>query len=282
MLRLYPVASIKKNFKTTKKKHFELLDEIITSSKADDILNFAFTNAGRTKQHLFLFNNPVGYDKAKKHTFYPQFLKNTKESNGVFISNYMFRQTYTISAVIRASGVFQNLNLDFYQPVSVEITKEYLLLRLTKLEKNPKSYLPAYEVFTYKRKKEDEDVMKEFINHINTTLGCSIYALDLNRGVKKLWEDDLIDAMYVRYKDTTSTVSVSMDEDYTYKDQNPEGYKIAMGAPLMKHIFRFLKDNTNKYCDFYTDPTEGIIAFNKYPNDINQINNVVSEILKNN
>jgi hypothetical protein len=55
-----------------------------------------------------------------------------------------------------------------------------------------------------------------------------------------------------------------------------------MASPLRKLTFRFLDNPNGDFCDFFTDPTDGIISFNKYPTNINQIKNVVSEIIRNN
>ena len=173
------------------------------------------------------------------------------------------------------------LQMVFLQPIQIVITPNAIILKLTILERNPNSYLDDYEVIKHTRETEDDILFQNIANHFRLTFNSEFPSLDINRGVKYLWENDMIDALSVKYKRETSMATEVMDEDYTFKQQNPVRYNEVITSPLRKHAFRFITDTVD-YCDFVTDPTAGNISFHKYPSDSNQINNVISEILRNN
>jgi len=129
-------------------------------------------------------------------------------------------------------------------------------------------------------KVNDESIVIETINqHFN---GLMPSVCDLNRGIKHLWDDDIVDSKYAKWKKNRSTTTETMDENYTLKNQYPVIYQDLINSPLRKMIFKYLPDDEQLPDHFTIDPGNGQISIPLYPNNENQNKNVVTEIISNN
>lgn len=89
-------------------------------------------------------------------------------------------------------------------PIKIEQNDEIMLIRSFVLERDPSNYsgrplLKAVRNF---------DEMKLALDLVQLGLP----ALDINKGVKSLWESKAVDAPRVRYKESGSTNTVDMDD----------------------------------------------------------------------
>lgn len=280
LLRLFPVSVIKENFETENRVQNSMINEIIRNYPTEVIINFAVQNFSFTKQHVYFFHSN-GNNFRADHGFNPENLRNSTVENEIRTDTYLIRQRYNLVVTSIQNDNISRLNLDFFQPFQIVISPTSFYIRLTILERNPNSYLEDYEVIRYSRENDDDIQISEICNYFQDNLNFGSVVLDINRGVKSLWQNDLIDAISVKYKRDTSVATEVMDENYTFKTQYPERYNEVMASPLRRHTFRFLNNNED-YCDFMTDPSAGTLSFNKYPSNLNQISNVISAILRNN
>lgn len=282
LLRLFPIAVVKTAFPSLRGTQPVILDQIASSASEAVVNGFVVANFGFVKKHISLFELP----DVNIHS-----LDNVNDLlNGELIDKvvtqdsiryiYLFQHIYDVPATLETDGSFHRLAVAFKQPISIEITRTRLIVSLTILERNPKNYLHGYLVYNAKRRVEDKDLVEALLVKLAETFPPASL-LDINQGVKSLWENDLIDARAVKYRRDSSVATEVMDENFTYKERYPERYLEVIQAPLKKHTFRFLQ-NHDQYCDFESDPSAGILSFNKYPSELNQIENVVREILDQN
>ncbi|MGI6339382.1 MAG: hypothetical protein ACOXZV_08410 [Bacteroidales bacterium] len=279
LLRLYPVSVVKSNFDTDNRVQIPMLHEIVSKIPREAINEFAVNNLGFTKQHVFIFNNPVRFHDAASHNFKPESHYVSFNNEGIKSDVYFIEQDYNLIVSEKENGNIARMVLRFRQPMVIELNINHIILKFTILERSPSSYLDDYEVLKFTRVFEDEQIVEQFVQHFRSIYSADLHRLDINRGVKHLWNNNFIDAISIKYKRTASMATEVMDEDFTFKSQYPEKFNEVMLSPLRKHAFRFLI-NQDDYCDFVVDPTEGMLSFNKYPTSINQIYNVITEILR--
>jgi hypothetical protein len=92
---------------------------------------------------------------------------------------------------------------------------------------------------------------------------AALVPADLNKGVKKLWEDSYLESTRSNFKKQFSTSSETMDEEKGIKEHYPELYAIMQKAPLYTTIFE-VKDDNSTVESFSADPSHGIIGFTSY------------------
>lgn len=282
LLRLFPVAAVKSHFNPDSKTQTEILSELNGRSDAD-IVQFAFGNFDFTRQHVFLFGHSASVASLVNIDFIdPTFLVSRHHVDGKLELNYLYKHKYDVDAK-DSQGAYQKMEVHFRQPMRLVFESGLLKVFFTILERNPSAYLPDYEIFRYKRRVDDHEIISYIIDAFYAgTKNRAISELDLNKGVKALWHVDEIDARSVRFKDEHSIVHEVMDENNTFKQKYPTKYAEVIKAPLRKHLFRFLNNTANDYGEFECDPTAGTLSFNKYATNVTTISNVLSKIIAGN
>jgi hypothetical protein len=282
LLKLYPVALIKKEFITGSKTQSPILEEISQSYNMDTIKEFAFDYFGFTKQRIFVFNNPAGLSAGGHKFRLGERISTSNNNNGVQIDRFLLIQSYNVFLIPSTDYPDYQIHLNFFQPLVIEFENDHIIFKFTILERTASSYLPNATVLKSERVKEDIDIVEDFKTHYLEMYGDELIPLDITPGVKFLWEQDIIDARSVKYKKESSFATDDMDEDFTFKQKYPNEFRTLILAPLGKHVFKFLEDNGNDYCNFACEPQEGIISFHKYPTNLNQTQNVTYQILSHN
>lgn len=278
LLRLLPVVELKKLVKDPKgKNQIILIQEIQNFMTLDQIKSELVKNYGYLKQHVYIFSLGGTLSTKVIHGLIEGHF------NSSITKNYFFKKyIYKVKAIDNrpngsTTGVLETIDVVFLQPCSTEIRNNCLIIGFTILEKSLNSYLPQHRIYEG-ISDEDED---SIVSKIESKLNGAIQRLDINKGVKWMWENDIIDSKYVTFKRTSSTTREVMDEDLTFKNSYPIDYKEVLNSPLQNTIFRVL-GNQNKFCDFVSNPSEGTVSIRKYPDNINQIENVISEIIRKN
>jgi hypothetical protein len=237
-------------------------------------LDFAVQKFSFTKQNVQLLSHKLKMPKAIELDLFagttPFAIHVTQNGTAKFYFMDVHYQLHVLD-----KGTFTSYKITFKQPVKVEITKELILLQSTIMEKKIAPFFPSMEILKEEKLTPEEILFEQMLNH------STLEAMDINKGVKQLWHDDLVDCPYITWKKSRSVSTERMDEEYTLKQQYPDLFKQIMSAPLNKTGFKFIKD-VQHYLDFQTEPLLGRLSFNKYPSHINQIDNVVKKILSKN
>jgi hypothetical protein len=92
------------------------------------------------------------------------------------------------------------------------------------------------------------------------TLGSEIARLDINKGVKFLWDSSVIDAGRPCWKNALSTRTESMDAQYLMKTADPEAYRQAIRSPLSKTVFRVLDPSRGWPEYLMVDASNGLVS----------------------
>ena len=123
------------------------------------------------------------------------------------------------------------------------------------MNKKPEAYVTGgRHVVRSRREPADRDLLEEFYP---TSGDC---VLDLNRGIKTLWDANEYDAPSVQYRRSRSTLRQIMDEEFTIKRDDPKTYADLIGKPLgTTRLIITQEDPCIRY--FVTDPTQGRLTF---------------------
>ena len=277
LLKLFPVKALKDNFPTDLKTQDEIISEIAIPQNSAPIFNFVGENFSLTKQHIHIYNHNMGDNyKNIDATFLPHKpYKNAKSKTE--ISFFYF---YDLPFSVYITDPFEKTEIKFYWPFKVTLDKKHLYIQFVILEKNINSYFPDDRKVVFSEKSiEEEKIVEGIVNHLNVKNRITI--CDLNKGIKKMWDQDLVDSKYVKYKKSKSTTTEAMDETYTVKKQYPLIYKELINAPLNKTIFQFIDDANDEYCEHFSiDPSEGKISIPTFPKNVIHIDNVVRKIIQ--
>jgi hypothetical protein len=268
LLELFPVKSLRQTFQSKGAK-----DEICSAAAADPqppqikkVAEFVDSHFACCKQHIYVF---VG----DENTMLPDaVMVGEKVLDGVVHAGvahalYMSRVTYDI--VLR--DPLEETTLDFLWPIKIELRQPYLIVRFVVLQKNASSY---FDRPTYVAGKNLDE--KSILNGIIAGLAPA----DINKGIKKLWSDGIIDSTRGLFKKPHSTTEEIMDEEMGIKANNPDLYAIMQESPLYTSLFE-VADAENSIREFSTDPSRGLIGFSSY-SEQGDADGIVEQIISNN
>lgn len=273
LLNIYPVDLLKAEFDVQGRRKEDVIETIIKKASEQEVLKFSKGNQDVTRQHVFIFENKPqtlrGFPKPALSDYVPVFTKYERERIEEF---YAIEVEYTVVV----GPPYRDLTLKFLWPVSVLAETQYTRVTFTILEKNVDAYLGTNErAINTKRNLDEESILSVLISSLPDTLALA--RADINKGVKKLWADDKIDSVASRWKEARLTMTSTMDKKYLLKRDEPEKYKDAIKAPLLKTLFVALtKDDFP--AQFAVEPSEGELMLNRFVNT-GEVENVVRAIL---
>jgi hypothetical protein len=268
LLDLFPVKCLKEAWPDKKGTKEEICKELAGERELERIAKFLDDYFNFCKQHVHVFKvdsatipNSAGAAKLiRKAT--------GAEPHGL----YTARVKYTV--VLR--DPFQETTVDFLWPLRIDIIgKQQLLLRFVVLEKDIGTRVNR-PVIRADRSLDEPDIIEPLQQELDFA------GLDLNKGVKKLWSTDYMDARRTNYKKPNSTAWEAMDEARGIKKDNPELYALLMRSPLYDTLFIIPATENRKEVALWIDPTRGTIRFPRYAENMGDTDNVIREILKKN
>jgi len=265
LLELFPVSVLRHGW-----EHKGTKEELCYAAAADAsdpdrerVAKFVDEYLGCCKQHVYV------YSHNGEVTLPDSVLSGEKVLEGKSHALYVIRTTYNV--VLR--DPLEEQTLEFLWPLRVELTAEYMVVRFVVLEKNPSSYFER-PVYVGGKSVDEKAVLAEISNGL-------LKPADLNKGLKKLWADGIIDSFKTKFKKTISTAAETMDEERGIKEHNPELYTILQESPLYLTVFQ-IQEEKSKIGTFSADPSNGIIGFTHYSEAKEDTDVVIDEILKNN
>lgn len=281
LLRLFPVDIVRERFPGIPGYQDELIKSIIEQHDERAILNFSFDNFDYSKQHIYLFKHDINdlssLPESLLKNIESQF-RNLDESSLTFF--YWLDLRYDVILINPIEQTF----IDFKWPVKVVIDKGLIIITFAIIERNIKLLLKQI----YKNRKsfitgkniEEQSIVNLFTKELRNFGNVSPY--NLEKGVKELWKNDIVDAVYVNYKKSKSTSVEYMDEELTLKEQYNTLYEEIMYAPLYKIVLKFLID-IDKYGDHLTvDPSIGVITLSTFSKSKERPINAIRKILEKN
>ena len=275
LIKGFSVSSLKNvyNLEESKGRQYELIRYIIKNNSEQSIKDVFFDNFSLLKQHVYVYDGHGVFMDGwlDKH---PSLYSTQKVSKSEIIYNFLFLTTFSFYNM--SKGVPQNL--EFYNPVQIIQKGNKLIIHINILERDLKSIVDDI-ITTANRDFNDLKILESIMEFLPQTIYLS--PLDVNRGIKTLWDEDEIDALRVKFTNSKSISSDSMHERLLVKRDYPDKYKEIIEAPLSSTSFEVLiKDDLIRF--FSTDPSRGTFNFVQFPTVRYGINELINLVLKNN
>lgn len=275
LLKGFPVASLKSHFNEKINLQRDLINKVLDSNSYSIINDFVFQNFNFLKQHIYFFESNNTINIAPWKPFPSSYIGNYTINNKP-TSNSLLEVNYKVFDI----KVGAEVDFNFLVPIQIRKIKSYTIISINTLERDLSSYF-SYKVFVNsKTGKKDKDILQQIKDSLSG--GTSIIPLDLNKGIKHLWEIDKVDAKQVQFKNSNSKRTEVMDEDGLYKKVYPSEYQNIKNKPLDRNVFKILDNIDGKIDIFTADASKGIITISNYPKSASSVFNIVDEIINNN
>jgi hypothetical protein len=119
------------------------------------------------------------------------------------------------------------------------------------------------------------------LSHLKNVLD-DLKPLDINKGIKYLWNRDRFDGIRTKYRKPDSMVTEAMDAGKGIKHTYPDTYKAMIKSPLYDSIFKMDAEDKTSIKAFSSDPTLGYLGFSAYSENRGDTDNFVSEVIGHN
>lgn len=277
LLKLYPVKLVKEEFNPDETNQVEIIQEIVNNNSSDIIKKFAVDNHLNTKQHVYFYSLSSSFIRT---AFNLNNLDLVLQEELFENSIYYFKFLPKIEYDVVLGSPFEETILNFIQPVTVCVSQKILIIHATIMEKNIDYYFGDRKVYEANKTHGEDQIIQKIIEHFTNFF--VVEPLDLNKGIKELWKNDVIDSKYAKWKKSHSTSTEQMDEEFTLKQKYPALYAELVTSPLNRTIFKNITDIDDICSHFTIDPTKGYLTITIYPGSLSQVNNVINKILANN
>lgn len=272
LLDKFPLNYLKREFDSRTTRKDRLINELLESNSIEELSNFTIDHFGILKQHVYIFelNNELvnnwNFDLLNVERIYQE--EDKKVFSISFTSETSIYNYETGSAEI----------IKFKVPVKISVKNTKFIVSINIQESKVSKYFNGKVSFL---KKLTTD--KHFIEQIKEALpnGTTFVPCDINAGVKRIWEDWVIDAALSTFKNANSTTIETMDENSLLRATDPDLYNEIKLKPLNRSYFKIL-DNQSLLPNFVVQPMKGIVSFNNYPNNANGINELLNLIINSN
>ena len=278
LLELYPSELLGDAFPLESGGKKEALVANAVKADEEDIGKFAAKHFPITRQHVYLFANPTGkLPITKDAPILTGKLVSAALKQGEITQFYLAEET--IEFLVEDGDEISRENLVLLWPVQIQLTKDYMLVRCTILERDLRTIFTDKRVIGQGKKlKDDAGIIAEAFKSMKINVPWA--RLDLNKAIKDLWHRDVIDALAVRFKQARSTSAEDMDVDCTLKKHYLSRYKELITRPIHGCTFIFLNEQEKYGRGFYCHPTDGLIRFTRYCRGVESTDYVLGTILE--
>jgi hypothetical protein len=256
----------------------DVIDRVVAEIDVRNITQFVEHSMDLTKQHVHLFEHDLAQLADLPETvltsFGPEKLTRSRSSIEFF---YLVPLEYRyVAGSPPEEGI-----LEFPWPVRFVFRGGVLEVHLTTMEKDLEAYLQGLTpIYSVRRNLEDRDILRDLKETLAPDI--SLAALDINRGIKRLWARSIIDAPRAAWKSAVSTKTDAMDGEYLVKRDDPADYAQAIRCPLLKTVFKVLDPELDWPEILMIDASNGEIGIPRYSKSVEAVKNVLGEILRNN
>jgi hypothetical protein len=271
LLGLYPISSLKEKWPKHGNKE-DTLTWIVRNIDLREIIAFLDGHFSCCKQHINLFTHQNDVKNL------PNFRLPSAEKVADITEGDNRRLLYI--AEVEYHVVFteplREDKITFLWPICLEFSKGLLAVRFVKMEKHASAY---FEEPSKTLSRSLSEVM--VLRHLHTVLS-SLKILDINKGIKHLWDNDKFDGVIAKFAKSASIQTESMHPGKGFKQNYPDLYRTLHSAPLGPGAFRVSKSAELSFASFSSDPTGGTISFSTYSEIQGDTDRFVAEIIKSN
>jgi hypothetical protein len=270
LLHLFPIQTIREFFKVKGAGKSQVADAVLQNSTTEKIKEFARSNFGLTKQHVYLFASADMEDDIEIFDHDPEF---SDDDYAFYLLPLRFQ--------VLIADEPKRINLDFLWPVMISSHDKGIAVKTTVMEKDLSYYVGSTgKVYNEGQSLNDANVSKA----VSDALG-NVAELDLNKGIKYLWQNDAIDALLVEWEKIKSVSRDIMHEKFLFKASYPKEWAEVMKSPINRTIFsRIGKSQLSQGFPeyFVANPSSSFLSFPTFSENNTQVENVIRTILENN
>ena len=276
LLSLYPIKHVKEHFGETGNAS-EVIEVVSGNFRQKEIYAFAQSFSCLTRQHIYLLQLNRNLTLIDVIDF-PLSTVFQQAERGGFTLFCLPKTSYSVSLI----NPLEESEIVFQQPVTITLVNKVLSVFFTKIEKNVTPYYPEARYPVKRAQKFDEDeILRTIVSYFQDQCG-TVACLDINKGIKYLWDNSYIDSNKVQWMKASSNATETMHEKLLFKRSYPAEYDELIKAPLVKSYFKYIREDDN-FCEFFdADPGTGQVNIPRFPKTENQVNNVIREILAHN
>jgi hypothetical protein len=272
LLALFPVNALREKWHEQRKKA-DILAWATQNASQKEIKQFLDEYFGNCKQHIYLFTHRSDVTDLPNFRL-PDAEKISERSDDnvrqfLYLAEVEFHVVYT--------NPLGEDRIKFLWPIRLEFVGNILIVRFVMMEKDVRTYFGEGVSRTVGRSLTEPQINA----HLKNVL-AELEVLDINRGIKHLWNQDRIDGTKIRYRKAKSMSTESMDAGAGVKRTYPDLYKELVKRPLFDSTFKTLEEDENEEMTFRADPSNGYLGLSSYADDGDGRNSFVSEIIRHN
>jgi hypothetical protein len=254
----------------------DIIDKVTGKHSQTSIRSFVCDHVKWTKQNIYMFTLNRKFVRTDITSFHYAV---EKESNLGAVHQICLLPEATYSVYL--SNPISKQDIIFLLPVVLKVHNKSLTIHFTKLEKKISSYfLPNREAKQASILNDEDEVLRKVLAKFEAHY--TVERVDFNKGIKKLWDNNDIDCHKIQWRKSASIAIEVMDGNLTFKQKYPTEYLEIIKAPIENTTWKYLQDD-RALCDKFTaNPTKGTLGISHFPDDDNQVSNVITRILTNN
>lgn len=272
LFSLYPVSSLKEKWPDQKKKT-EAVTWAAGNVAATEIKQFLNEYFSCCKQHIYVLSHQNNIDNLPGFRL-PDSEKLSEEKVG---KSRHFLYLAEVEYHVVFTDPLGEDRIKFLWPIRLEFGRELLVARFVMMEKDIRVYFGPGVSRTVGRSLTEVNVL----SHLKGVLD-DLKPLDINKGVKYLWDKDRFDSIRAKYRKPNSMVTEAMDVGKGVKRTYPLTYKEIVKSPLYDCIFKMDAEDKTSIKAFSSDPTSGYLGFSAYSENRGDTDSFVSEIIGHN
>ena len=255
------------------------IEAIVEKATDDELCEFVVRRFGLLRQHVHLFQLPPHLTRA---------LDDQQSLFGDGAGPYATRHgeerhyTYILPLTYRVyfSDPFDEVKVPFLWPVRLIAAPDHVRVHFAMISPELRAHVDR----DYETASRSPRNRNQLLERAQLLLGRQFVSLDVNGGVKSLWEDDVVDAQKAQYKRPNSTAKEVMDEAFTIKQHDRDRYEQIILSVLYDCTFKFLPGATGlaRMGYFTANPAFGTFAFRRQSKANHMVDEFIADVLERN
>jgi hypothetical protein len=265
LLDSFPLAALKEAWPNVHGSKEEMCFAAAEERNIERLVSFMDTNIGRCRTHVYVLSRPPEH-LDEMAAFPDAEVLASREGGKVLI---LTKAEFTVFL----RDPIEEARVEFLWPMRMESHGNSLIVSFVVLERNPCTYYEDRDCIQLTRSTDERGI-------ITNLERMGLQRADLHAGIKRLWEENLIDSFKTKYRKPTSTATEHMDEDLGIKQHNPELYGLLQTATLFGTHFSVDPKWDCNIEIFVADPSVGYLAFPRYSDNAGDADEVINRILE--
>lgn len=260
LLKLFPVGAVRDYWpEATSRKQAELIVEATADLNHDLIARFVRDQAGRTKQHVYFYRRdpkaPVPAPLLPKESFLGSVTNGTCTTHHHVL--YFEYEVILLGEKNRTDTV-----LSFLWPISIEFRKGSVVVRFTKMAKDPSAYFPDKRVVVTGTSTDERAVL----GRMAQAHGQPFEPMDIHDAIVALIDEGTLDSRKAAWLGDGSTDSTALHEEGRLRRDKPDMWESVKTTEMLNTVL-VPESNAVQLRHFRVRPGKGTLDFSVYADD---------------